>query len=461
MGREKIKSARAIAIFVLNQFDKDPKYIDAVSVLNKLLQETNEKQRATDLVCGTIRNRSAIDMVIAKLGDCPIDRIPAKLLNIIRIGAYELLYNPQTAEHAIVNEAAENAKAIAGKKQVGFVNALLRQIIRHTQNRQISLSQSNLQRTLPRTASDGCEFDMQILPNTEVSPADYFNVAFSLPKWLIAEWFGEFGFEKTKAVCFASNRKPSVYLRPNRLKTTAVQFADKLHQAKIDFEITPDESMIKIKSPKAVTELPGFTEGLFSIQDITASQAVRILKPSRDWTILDLCAAPGVKTTQLAEAADDKANILATDIDSARLEKIRENTARLQLNSIKVIEYKNLQKTCDQIGLFDCVLLDVPCSNTGVLAKRLEVRYRIKPEAIRKLAKIQYELLETAAKMIKPKGKICYSTCSIQKEENSLLVRKFLQVNNKFELESEQVTLPSAGNFDHDGGYVAVINHLS
>ena len=461
MARDKQKSARSIATAVLNQFDKDPKQIFTGTTLNKLLRETDQKQRATDLVSGTIRNRLAIDAVIAKLGDCPAERIPAKLLNVIRVGAYELIYNPQTAEHAIVNEAVENVKAVAGKKQVGFVNALLRQITRGIKNRRALLSEADPEKTLPQTLTNGCEFDIVILPEPKTSPEDYFSCAFSLPKWLVAEWLVEFGFAKTRDICFASNRRPSIYLRPNKLKTTVHQFAGNLRQADIDAKISPDESMIKLNSPAAVTDLPGFSEGLFVVQDITASRAVRAINVCDDWVILDICAAPGTKTTQLAEMTNDKAIILATDIDLVRLEKIKENITRLQLNSVEVIEYENLQDAVAKAGPFDCVLLDVPCSNSGVLAKRLGVRYRINSQAIQKLAKIQLELLNSAATMLKPQGKICYSTCSIQKEENGQLVRQFLRKNNKFELESELLTLPSAGGFDHDGGYVAIISRLS
>jgi len=209
--------------------------------------------------------------------------------------------------------------------------------------------------------------------------------------------------------------------------------------------------MIKIESPRAVTQLPGFAEGLFTVQDITASQAVRILKPKSHWTILDLCAAPGTKTTQLAEATGDSAKIIATDIDSERLKKVKENNTRLGINSVDIVPYEELPDS-----KFDCVLLDVPCSNTGVLARRVEVRYRIKPQAIKELAKTQSELLDTAATMLKPHGIICYSTCSIQKAENNELIKNFLS-NNNFELEFEKLTLPSAQPFDHDGGYMAII----
>jgi 16S rRNA (cytosine967-C5)-methyltransferase len=455
MNSQRPPTARAIATAVFNRFNPMRNY--AAPILNKLLPQTIEKQRATDLVFGTIRNRLAIDLVITKLADCPVERIPPKLLNIIRIGVYELIFNSATPEYSIINEAVENAKAIAGRKQTGFVNAVLRQITRHIQNRQISLSSVYDERTLPQTPLAGCRFDKDILPDPQESPAEYLAAAFSLPGWLIADWLAEFGAEKTQNICFASNRKPGIYARPNILKTTLQQFSEKFRQANIDYEITPDGAMLKIKSPKTVPELPGFAQGLFTVQDITASYPVNMLSPAADWRILDLCAAPGTKTTQLAELTGDKAKIIATDTDKKRLEKVTENTARLGLNSISTIEYENLQKTFDTAS-FDAVLLDVPCSNTGVLARRIEARYRIRPGTIKDLAKTQAELLQTAAAMLKPKGKICYSTCSIQKDENADLIKNFLRLNPAFELESELLTLPSAETFDHDGGYVAILN---
>lgn len=457
MTRQKAESARTIAITALNRFDADPKRNYAGTILNKLLPATSEKQRATDLVFGTIRNRSAIDMVIAKLADCPVERIPAELLNIIRIGAYELIYCPAISEYAIVNEAVANAKAIAGKKQTGFVNAVLRQITRHIKNRQIPLPQADTRRTLPQTPLTGCEFDINILPEPKLSPADYLSTVFSLPKWLVTDWLGEFGAESTQQVCFASNRRPSIYIRPNTLKTTIGELAEKFRQANIDLEIVASESMIKTKSPRAVAKLAGFAEGLFTVQDITASQPVRALVPQPAQTILDLCAAPGTKTTQLAELTGDKAKIIATDIDSDRLEKVKENTTRLGISSVSIVAYEDMEKITAEIGPFDCILLDVPCSNTGVLAKRPEARYRIRQEAITELTKIQLQLLQTAETMIKPEGKICYSTCSIQAGENSRLVREFVRGHN-FELEYESLTLPSSEGYDHDGGYVAIIS---
>jgi 16S rRNA (cytosine967-C5)-methyltransferase len=450
MAGQKQKSARTIAIEVLNRCDPQRSY--ASTVLNKLLSKTDQKQRATDIVLGSIRNRHAIDTVIAAFSGRLVERIPDKLLNIIRIGTCELVYSPATAQHSIVNDAVENARALIGKKQAGFVNAVLRQITRGITNRQIDLSKSNPRRTLYQNPETGCEFDRDFLPDPESSPADYLSTVFSLPGWLVSDWLSSFGSESTRLICLASNRKPGIYIRPNSLKTSVPELAEKFRLADIEIDITPQDSMIRIKRPRTITQLPGFAEGLFAVQDITASRVVKMLSPRPDWKILDLCAAPGVKATQLAEITGDSATIIATDIDAERLKKVEENTTRLGVKSVEVVPYDQLRNS-----KFDCILLDVPCSNTGVLARRVEARHRISPDAIKKLIKTQTDILNTAASMLNPQGIICYSTCSIQKDENSSLIKDFLQKNRNFVLNNEKLTLPLAELFDCDGGYTAIL----
>jgi len=481
MGEQKFKTARAVAVETLNRWDPKGGFIG--SVLERLLSETEQKQRATDLVFGTLRNRRAIDIVITTFSGRPVERIQRRLLNIVRIGVYELVYSPSTEQYAIVNETVENAKAIAGAKQTGFVNAVMRQITKHVADREIPLSQAKSERTIPQSPESGCQFDTGLLPDDETRPVEYLSTVFTLPEWLVADWLAEFGAEATRQICFASNRRPSIYVRPNVLKTTPTALVERLQQAGIEAEIVPNvtpaqtgvqrsdntkdvnivdscfhrndscaEAMIRIKSPKAVTQLPGFAEGWFTVQDITASLAVRLLNPQPGWTILDLCAAPGVKTTQLAESTGDSAKILATDIDGRRLEMVKENIARLGINSIDIVAHDKLPTS-----KFDCILLDVPCSNTGVLARRVEARYRIDAQAVEQLTKTQRELLRAAAARLKPHGRICYSTCSIQKDENAKIVADFLDENPTFTLEADKLTLPSAEGFDHDGGYTAVL----
>ncbi len=233
----------------------------------------------------------------------------------------------------------------------------------------------------------------------------------------------------------------------------------------------PPTTMIQIAGPHAVTQLPGFAEGLFTVQDLSAAQAVRILDPQPGWSILDLCSAPGTKTTQLAEVTRDSARIVATDINPERLDRVRENVARLGLTSVTIIPYAQLEQgqgpQMRQIAFgnppaesFDAILLDAPCSNTGVLARRVEARFRLRRKAVQEIAATQKALLAKAAHLVKPGGCICYSTCSIQRQENQDAV-EFLMQSSQFELVREELTLPSAEPFDHDGAYVALLTRRS
>lgn len=459
MTHSKTQTARAVAAEVLNQFD--PKRNYAGSILGKLLDQTSEKQRATDIVFGTLRNRTALDRVISQFSGRRVERISLRLLNIIRIAVFELVYCPETPEYSVVNEAVENARAIGGKKQTDFVNAVLRQITRHITARQIQLDRAGPRRTLVQSSATGCQFDIDFLPDPAAQQADYLSICFSLPRWLVSDWLSEFGFEQTYQICLASNRRPGIYVRPNILKTSMPQLLDKLRQQAIEVEVVSSQSMIKVKSPQAIVQLPGFTKGLFTVQDTSTAQAVIMMNPQSDWRILDLCAAPGTKTTQLAETTNDSAEIIATDIDAHRLKKVKENAVRLGVRSIRTVSYDDIEKEAMRIGVFDAVLLDAPCSNTGVLARRVEARFRLKHQAMENIAKRQAKLLTKAATRVKPGGVICYSTCSIQRCENSDVIGEFLQSNRDFELDRESLFLPSAMQFDRDGGYVAIVKrHL-
>ena len=448
--------ARMLAVFALNSFHKDN-----VEILSDdFLQKTRERQRATDLIYGAIRNQTAIDFAITAFAGCPVKRIQPKIINIIRIAAYELIYCPQTPVYSIVNEAVETAKKTAGKKQASFVNSCLRKISSHITNRQIPLTGKDSAKILPQNTSTGCLFDSDFLPDSRTKSADYLSSVFSIPNWLISGWLEQFGPEQTKQICLASNRRPSIYLRTNILKTTVKELAEKLKNANLDFQVI-DDLFIQIKSPKQITQLPGFSDGLFTIQDPAASIAVNGLAPRQEAKILDLCAAPGTKTAQLAQITNDNSKIFATDIDSSKLPLIEQNIKRLNLKSITTFKYNDLQKIVDSFGLFDYILLDVPCSNTAVLARRPEVRLRITEKAIETLASRQLELLQKASSLVNQKGKICYSTCSLQLQENNLLIKKFLDNDKNFLLETEKLTLPSAVFPDHDGSYTAILKKNS
>jgi 16S rRNA (cytosine967-C5)-methyltransferase len=500
------KSARAIAAEVLQRFD--PAHAYAGPILESLLDRTQERQRATDLVYGTIRNLHAIDAVISEFSGRLPNRISSVLLSIIRVAVYELVYNPATPVYSIVNEAVTDAGRAGGKKQTGFVNAVLRQVARHISDRQAGLSASDARRTLVQTPETGCVFDSDFLPDPATAEAAYLVECFSLPPWLVTYWLDEYGPQQTRSICLACNRRPSLYVRVNPLRTTAEGLLERFAQAGIRAERVvsggvvraeslgndsscrgrpardsragrprhgaakmaatqpgggwepPDNAsrrpqMIRITGPHAVTQLPGFAEGLFTVQDLSASQAVRALEPQPGWSILDMCSAPGTKTTQLAEATRDSACITATDIDPKRLERVQENVTRLGFKSVTIVREGQIGP--ETAGSFDAVLLDVPCSNTGVFARRVEARFRIRPNIIEQLAVTQRDLLARATSLVRAGGRICYSTCSIQEAENQGLVRDFLARNGQCQLVREERILPSAQRFDHDGAYVALL----
>jgi len=386
-----------------------------------------------------------------------VERIARPLADIIRVAVFEAIYCPLTPVHAIVHEAVEMAKGTGRGGQAGFVNAVLRQVTGHIVDRQGLLKEEDSQRAIPTDAQGGCLFDAAFLPDPKSSPHDYLAVCFSLPGWLIQDWIERFGYEGARQVALASNRRPSVYLRPNPLKTTPEGLVARLREVGIEAE-AGGGTMIRLLSAGAVERMPGYKEGWFSVQDPTAGCAVDDLRPAPGESILDLCAAPGGKTIHIAEQMGDQTRIVATDRNLERLDKVRENVARMGLQGVTILPCAEIQGHVHRHGQFDAVLVDVPCSNTGVLARRVEVRYRLRPEAIKNLARTQLGLITRAAGLVAGGGRVVYSTCSIQHPENKVVVQAFLHSHREFRLDSERLTLPSAGPMDHDGGYVAVLH---
>ena len=454
---------RSAAWQVLTHFR--PEKQNSAELIDKFGSDIQNRAGLVDIALGTIRNLTFIDILIEKISDRKIKRINTNALNCIRIAAYELVFTNQ-ADYAIVNEAVELSCETASKKAAGFVNAVLRNICRAIKNKSADLKTAPPEKTLPLNHKTGCEFNIEILPDAKKQRIEYLNLAFSLPIWLVEQLLAQLGYEKTLGVCFASNRKPSVYARPNKLKTTAEKLRETLKAENIDCApchcerseaISNTSDMLKINNPGSLADLNAFKQGIFVIQDLTASSVMPFLNPQTGWKIFDLCAAPGTKTTQLAELTADKAAIIASDIDAARLARLTENINRLGITSIEIRNYKTLIDDQSCFSTADAVIVDVPCSNTGVLAKRVEARYRLTRNMLDSIERVQLQILRTAARFVKPGGKICYSTCSILNQENRNVVDMFLKDNPQFSFEQEKLTLPSAEDFDHDGGYVATL----
>jgi 16S rRNA (cytosine967-C5)-methyltransferase len=447
-------SPRTAAWLILNKFD--PKLQNAGKLIDEFSRKTNNRSAVVEIALGVIRNLIFIDNFIGLCSGRTIKNIQPKILNCLRTAVYELVFTNQ-AQYAIVNEAVELSKKSISKKSAGFTNAILRKVVGAIKNKEAELEKCDSNKTLPITEKTGCEFNIDILPDENKDKAEYLSGAFSLPKWFLEELINQFGYQQAKSICFGSNRRPSVYARPNLLKVKAVELVNILRSQEVDCELVENDNLVKLNKTGNIAELESFKSGLFTIQDLTASSVVTILQPQSGWTVFDICAAPGTKTTQIAEMMGDKGIIVATDKDITRLKKINENVQRLGITSVKILSYVDFLKEAENNNKADAILLDVPCSNTGVLAKRPEVRFRLNKKQIEDITKTQFELLKFASTLVNKGGKICYSTCSILKEENTGIVQKFLSGNSEFSHEKETLKVPHVDNFDCDGGYCAIL----
>ncbi|MBL7215865.1 MAG: hypothetical protein ISS71_09335 [Phycisphaerae bacterium] len=451
-------SARKTAWLVLNQCDIIRH--DAAELLNEYLPKTDRAAQATDIAFGVLRNRLAIDCIIKKCGSVEPAYVKPALWNLLRIGTYEIVYAPKTAEYAILNEAADLARQKGTARTVGFINAVLRAVQNNIVSRSAPLKEADRQKILPQDEQTGCAFKINILPSPEKEPANYYSIAFSLPTWLISQWLDVYGDKKTRQICFASNRNPSVIAQPNILCTTAEELATQLADEGVECDMNPEKSMLCIKHTGQITKIKAFLDGFFTIQDPTAAEAMKLLNPQPGWTIVDLCAAPGGKSIALAMLMQDNGTILASDSDLNRLQKVRQNVKRMRLNAIDVVQANRIEQKIRKLKKLDAIVLDVPCSNTGVLARRVEARWRLQKKNINGLLKTQSQLLTQAAGLCQQKTKLVYSTCSIQPEENRQQIQLFLSQHPSFTLISEKLALPALKTkslFDHDGGYVAIL----
>ena len=431
---------------------------DTAGILNQLLARTDRPAQATDIVFGVIRNRAAIDRVLTQCASIEPDRVKPSQWNLLRIGVYELVYAPDTADYAIINEAVELASKASSKRAGGFLNAVLRNVQRAIQNRQAPCTPENIRNIIPQTPHTGCLFTVDLLPDPGKETTQYLSTAFSLPQLLINEWLAAFGPEQTRSICLASNRHPSVIVQPNTCLITSGELQKKLGDETISNECLGES--LRIRGTGKINTSGPWLDGLFYIQDTTAAESVKMLNPKPDWTVLDLCAAPGGKCAALAMLMQDKGVILASDIDAKRLGQVRENAKRLRLQSVEIVPHNRAEHVAHKQKRLDAIVLDVPCSNTGVLARRVEARWRWTPQAVAKLQAVQQELLEKAAALARPGTKFLYSTCSILPGENQHQIQQFLFKHKQFSLLSEKLTLPAIQTettCDHDGAYAAVL----
>jgi 16S rRNA (cytosine967-C5)-methyltransferase len=377
-----------------------------------------------ELCYGAVRWQATLDWLIERR--TPARRPPASALALARLGLYQLFWLDRVPEHAAVNETVEAARTLDFASQTGFLNALLRGYTR----------EADATRTL--------------LTELKTSqPA----LGWSHPGWLVDRWQHRLGDAAVQKLLAWNNTPAQTYARINTLRTDAKKTIEVWRTEGVEYDFgrwdwVPESLVFLLRRHPPLDRLASFADGWYYIQDPSTLLAVHLLAPKPGERILDLCAAPGGKATLIAQYIDNDGRVIAAEPEERRRQRLHENCQRLGAD-IEVIgsEY------ADAMGPYDAILIDAPCSNTGVLRRRIEARWRLTPQELERSTKIQADLLRSAAPMLKPGGRIVYSTCSLEPEENRDRVDAFLAEFPKFQLEASRQLEPSRDSVD--GAYAA------
>jgi len=421
--------------------------------LSRARLKVEDARLATDLTYGVIRRLATLDAVLEAYASKPVAEMDPAVRQILRLGAYQLLFLERVPDHAVVDESVRLARATGKERATGFVNGVLRAIARDvTFSEQPDATRPR--RSFEMRTGRACTFGRQVFPSP-TRLAAWLAATESFAEWLLGRWLARYGASRTRRLCAVANRTPPLFARPNRLRTSAEQLVETLREEKISAGHSPSGRTLRLPPHTIPARLRSFRRGLFQIQDDASAAAGPFLAPQPGETVLDLCAAPGGKTCHLAELMEERGRIVAVDSSKRRLRRLLENVQRLDHRIIAVVASDAADFAIWNRAQFDRVLLDVPCSNTGVLRRRVEARWRLSDKALAALVKQQRNLLTAALRAVKPGGVLVYSTCSLEPEENGELVASVLGAAPEFHLDAEKQFLPEADG--GDGLYMARI----
>ena len=408
-----MENPRQLAFNTLRNIYRRGAYTDIA--LDRTLNQANISRVDRSLVCelvyGIIRTKRSLDALIDQLGKKKAHQQPPDLRIILQLGLYQLRYLSQIPDSAAVNTSVELAKANGFKKLSGVVNGLLRQYGRLAAN----------------------DSDPLILPK---DPLQKLAILYSFPDWIVKNWTEQIGKEETEKLCIWFNQSPNLDLRVNILSTSLDEVKSAFSNADITVATVPHlpQALRLTSSSGSIQNLPGFKEGWWTIQDSSAQLVTHLLDPQPGETIIDACAAPGGKTTHIAELMEDNGTIWACDRIPKRLRKLKENAERLQLKSIQICPGDS--RSSPQFNqIADRVLIDAPCSGLGTLHKRPDIRWRQTPEKLKELSLLQSELLEEAVSWVKPEGILVYATCTLHSLENEEVILSFLDRHPNWKIE--------------------------
>ncbi len=426
---------RQLAFLALQKIYQKGAYTDMAleAILSRAKLNNLDRNLVCELVYGIVRRQRTLDSLINLLGKKKAHQQNPKLRIILHIGLYQLRYLNQIPQSAAVNTTVELAKENNLKGLSGVVNGVLRQYIRNAVNQ-----------------------DPLVLPEDNISQL---GIKHSLPDWIVEIFLKQFSLEDTDRLFSYFNKAPNLDLRINILKISLQEAEKAFTQAGIQVEKIPylPQALRLTSKTGSIEKLPGFKEGWWIIQDSSAQLVIHFLDPQPSEVIIDACAAPGGKTTHIAELMGDTGQIIACDYLEKRLKKVTENALRLNLKSIAT-HVGDSRKMPQYTQKADKVLVDAPCSGFGTLHKRPDIRWKQTPEKILQLAQLQKELLQSTATWVKSGGRLVYSTCTLNPTENEEVIQSFLDSHPHWQIETPSPNSPPAF-FVNREGMIKVLPH--
>lgn len=422
---------RGIALDILLEVLENQQYSHLVirDVLDKY-QYLEKRERAflTRLAEGTIERKIELDYVINQFSRTPVEKQKPVIRNILRMGVYQLLHMDSVPDSAVCNEAVKLAKKRGFSQLSGFVNGVLRNIARGRE-----------QIVWPDESRD-------LLANWEVT--------YSMPRWILEQWEHSYGRERTKQILDALGEQNPLTVRTNLNQISTEELMARLEGEGVTVKRDPRlPYALELSGFDFINGLEAFRAGDFYIQDISSMMVAHVADPKPGDYIMDVCAAPGGKSTHLAELLRGTGMVEARDLTDYKVGLVEENIARHGLTNMKVVRWDATVPDEASAEKADILICDLPCSGLGVMGKKTDIRYRMTPEKQRELVQLQRDILRTVCGYVKPGGTLVYSTCTIHTGENEENVEWFLREHPEFTLVSREQMFP--GDWGSDGFFIA------
>ena len=416
---------RAQALDVLVRSESERLFVDEVLARTPADADRRNRPLLQEMVYGVMRHSNTLDMLVDFYLKHPLAKQRPEVRAAMRIGAYQLVYLTKIPAHAAVYQTLEALKSRPGLERsvVGFVNAILQKLSADVRKKGPEPPDSDDDPTVLPIRYGFCHFHRPVLPLRRMDPVGHFALKQSHPHWLVARWLERFGEEETCELCAVNNSIPRLIARVTSLAPSRDAVLDALREEGVEVEPGALEDSVYLTRRGDPQNSPTLARGWIQIQDETAIAIGSALAPPAAARVVDLCAAPGGKALQLFERVKDGGHLLALDRSAERLVFVQETLARVGTAFTTQVAPED-PRQLDLGEQYSHILVDAPCSNTGVLARRPEARWRIRRNDLDSLSELQLQLLEAAYRHLRPGGRVLYSTCSIESEENEAIVAR-------------------------------------